>query len=96
MTFSALSRAVSIRIGVRIVAGPQRAGDPEALEPRQHHVEDDRVVGVRRRGPLGIVAVGFEVDHVARLGQPTPDHVGEGRIILNQQAIFHACWWFAF
>ena len=61
-----------------------RAG-AEAVEARQHHVEDDRVVVVSPRHPERVLAARGDVRRVARLGQAAADETRELEIVLDDE-----------
>ena len=81
-----LSRAVRTSTGVVIAALAGGLEDGEAIDLRQHEVEDDQIVGrglqdeVERGG-----AVGGDLHGVALLGQPLPDEAGDLALVLDDQ-----------
>jgi hypothetical protein len=63
----------------------QPAAGLEAVQPRQHHVEDDDVV---RRGaghPQRVLAADRDVGEQALLAQPLPDQGGQLHLVLDDQ-----------
>ena len=57
----------------------------EAVEARQHHVEHDRVVGVRLRHPERVLAVRRHVGGEPLAGQPAPDQARHPQVVLDDQ-----------
>jgi len=70
-------------------ARPQAAADLEAVDARQHHVEDDRVVVVLGGQVQPLVTVEGNVDRVALLLHPAPDRPGHLDLVLHDQ---HSQW----
>ena len=69
----------------------QLAAGLEAVAAREHHVEDDRVVGVRLGHPERVVAGGRDVRGVALLGEPAADEARHLQLVLdNKNAHAHS------
>jgi hypothetical protein len=65
---------------------PQRGDEAQAVEPRQHHVDDGGVVGRRPPRELQTVdAVVGHVDGVAFLPQSRGDERGDAAIVFHHQ-----------
>ena len=80
-----LSRAVSMRTGA-VMRCSRSAGGPRTVALRQHHVEDDEVVGRARRGPSSTAtARRRRLDRVAFLLQPLPDEARDLALVLDHQ-----------
>ena len=63
----------------------QRAARLVAVEPGQHHVEDDRVVRMRLRHPERVLAGRRDVGAVALLDEPAPDQSRHLHLVLDDQ-----------
>ena len=63
----------------------QPATDLEPVDPRQHDVEDDRVVVGRVRSRERVLAGDGNVHRVRLLGQPTAQQGGELHLVLDDQ-----------
>jgi hypothetical protein len=59
--------------------------DGEAIEPRQHAINDHQVVGLAAGEEQAILAVGRTVDDVALLLQPAAHVLGSLGIVFNNQ-----------
>ncbi len=71
--------------GDPVTRGAQAAGDLQAVQAREHEVEDERVVSAAL-GPLQpLPPVVGHVNHVPLLGQPAPQQVGQRPIVLYYQ-----------
>ena len=70
------------------LGGAQRAQHRQPVHPRQHAVEDDRVVAARARQEQPLAAVAGMVDDVAALAEPL-DQIGGGLAIVFDDQKFH-------
>jgi hypothetical protein len=61
------------------------AADLDAVESREHHVEDDRVVVGRQRHPERLVARRGDVDRVALLGEAAPEETRHLQLVLDHE-----------
>ena len=66
-------------------AGAQLAAGGEAVDPRQHHVEDDRVVGRRAGHPERLLAGRGEIGRMALLAEAAHEQAAELRLVLDDQ-----------
>jgi hypothetical protein len=77
-------RAVSIRIGVP-------AADLEPVHVGQHQVEDQRVERIAA-GARDAGAAGRRMGHAeSGLAEIARDHLGEAKVVLDQQDARHQC-----
>ena len=63
----------------------QLATDRDAVDARQHHVENDRVIRIDHRLCDGVASVARDVNGVGVLAQSARDHPGELGIIFNNE-----------
>src|SRR5262249_10104051 len=66
---------------------PDRFDDADAVEPRQHSVDDDEIVGFAGGKKETVTAVVRMVDDVPPLRQPVDDVAGRLRIIFENEHI---------
>ena len=85
MRASTASRAVSIRTGTCDPAAAELSAHLEAVDARQHDIEDDGVVVGDRGLVQGVLAVSGDVDRIRLLAQPFGEHLRGSRLILDQQ-----------
>jgi hypothetical protein len=64
---------------------PQHAADLEAVDPRQHDVEDDRVVLGRRRHPQSVLTPDRDVGGDALGDEAPPQQGGHLDLVLDDQ-----------
>ena len=76
---------MSIRIGVQLPAWRSRAHSSSPGEPGQHHVEDQRVVGVLGGEPLAVGAVERDVDGVPLVLEPAAYGARHVLVVLDHQ-----------
>ena len=71
--------------GAPDAAVAEAPADREAVEPGQHHVEHDRVVGDGVRHPERLLAAIGDVDGVALLAQAAREQARELRLVLDHE-----------
>lgn len=69
----------------RVARRAQLAEDREAVEPRQHDVEDDDVVRVVLGVPQALDAIAGRVDRVADVAQPARERLPQRPVVLDDQ-----------
>ena len=64
---------------------PQGGTDRKAVDTRQDHIEDDKLVRVGRHPVESVPTVTHEIDSVAIRRQDGLDRIGDGRFIFDDQ-----------
>ena len=69
----------------------QLLADVEAVQPRQHHVEEDEIERLAGGALEAALAVGARFDRVALAREPVGQRQHQAGLVLDQQEPLHAC-----